>query len=111
MDSYIFMTGAKKPFSDAFMRKKFRHLLKLAKLRYRPPKHLRHTFATLHIAAGENITWVSKMLGHASTQITMSRYNRFIPNLTREDGSAFEQVMEGRMDRKEDREEKKNPRS
>ena len=41
----------------------------------------------------------------------MSRYNRFIPNLTREDGSAFEQVMEGRMDRKEDREEKKNPRS
>lgn len=107
MDSYVFMTSANKPFSEAFMRKKFRHLLKLAKLRHRPPKHLRHTFATLHIAAGENITWVSNMLGHANSHITMKRYNRFIPNLTREDGSAFERVMEGIMDK----EEKKNRRS
>ena len=25
---------------------------------------------------------------------TLKRYNRFVPNLTREDGSAFEEIME-----------------
>lgn len=93
-DSYIFMTGAGKPFSDAFMRNKFRHLLRLAGLKYRPPKQLRHTFATLHIAAGESISWVSKTLGHASVKITLEKYNRFVPNLTHEDGSAFEKIMD-----------------
>ena len=55
---------------------------------------MRHTFATLHIAAKENISWVSKSLGHSSVEITLKRYNRFVPNLTREDGSAFEAIME-----------------
>ena len=54
---------------------------------------MRHTFATLHIAAGENISWVSKMLGHSNVEITLKKYNRFVPNLTREDGSAFEKIM------------------
>jgi hypothetical protein len=27
-------------------------------------------------------------------EITLKRYNRFVPNLTREDGSAFEAIME-----------------
>ena len=88
------MTSANNPFSDAYMRKKFRYLLRLAGLKYRPPKQVRHTFATLHIGAGENITWVSKTLGHASVETTLNRYNRFIPNLTREDGSAFESIMD-----------------
>ena len=93
-DGHIFLTHAGRPFSKAFMRKKFRHLLKLAGLRYRPPAQMRHTFATLHIAAKENISWVSKSLGHSSVEITLKRYNRFVPNLTREDGSAFEAIME-----------------
>jgi len=96
MDGHVFLTHANKPFSDAFMRKKFRHLMKLAGLKYRPPKQMRHTFATLHIAAGENISWVSKTLGHADVQTTLKKYNRFIPNLTREDGSAFETVMDSK---------------
>ena len=93
MDGYVFLTSAHKPWTDAFMRKKFRHLLKLAGLKYRPPKQMRHTFATLHIASGENISWVSRMLGYADVQITLRRYTRYVPNLTREDGSAFERVF------------------
>jgi integrase len=80
-DGYVFLTHANKPFSDAFMRKKFRLLTKLAGMKYRSPKQMRHTFATLHIAAGENITWVSKILGHSSVEITLKKYNRFVPNL------------------------------
>ena len=93
MGKYVFTTNTGRPFSDAFMRKKFRHFLRLAGLAYRPPKQMRHTFATLALAAGENPDWVSKTLGHASPETTWKRYNRFIPNLTRRDGSALEKYM------------------
>ena len=94
MDSYIFMTSKKRPYSDAYLRKRFRHILNLAGLAYRPPKQMRHTFATLSLAAGESITWVSRMLGHSNGQITWKRYNRYIPNLTRDDGSALDRMLE-----------------
>ena len=64
-------------------------LLRRLGLRYRPPYQMRHTFATLAISAGENINWVARMLGHKSPVITLERYNRFVPNLTREDGRAL----------------------
>jgi integrase len=97
-DGYVFLTHANKPFSDAFMRKKFRLLTKLAGMKYRSPKQMRHTFATLHIAAGENITWVSKILGHSSVETTLKKYNRFVPNLTHEDGSAFENIIKSKSE-------------
>lgn len=93
-DSYVFMTSNFRPYSDAYLRNRFRHVLKLAGLAYRPPKQMRHTFATLSLAAGESITWVSRMLGHSSGQITWRRYNRYVPNLTRDDGSALDRMLE-----------------
>lgn len=72
----------------------FRRLLILARLKVRSPNQLRHTFATLHIAAGESISWVSKMLGHRDVQTTLRRYNKYIPNLTHDDGSAFEKAFQ-----------------
>jgi integrase len=50
---------------------------------------MRHTFATLAISTGENINWVARMLGHKSPVVTLERYNRFVPNLTRHDGRAL----------------------
>jgi integrase len=47
---------------------------------------MRHTFATLAISAGENIIWVARMLGHKGPVVTLERYNRSVPNLTRENG-------------------------
>ena len=46
----------------------------------------RRTFATLAIPVGENINWVARMLRHQSPVVTLERYNRYVPNLTREDG-------------------------
>ncbi|MBW2572150.1 MAG: site-specific integrase [Deltaproteobacteria bacterium] len=92
--SFVFLNHHQNQFTAQMMKQKFRHWLKMAGLKRRPPKQMRHTFATLHIAASESITWVSKMLGHADVETTLKRYNRFIPNLTREDGSAFEKIMD-----------------
>ena len=58
-------------------------------IRYRPPYQMRHIFATLAISAGENINWVARMLGHKSPVVTLEKYNRFVPNLTRSDGKAL----------------------
>ena len=74
--------------------RRFKHYLRLSGLTPKPAALMRHTFATLHIAAGENITWVSQMLGHSNVRITFEKYNRFVPNLTRNDGSAFEKALE-----------------
>jgi integrase len=50
---------------------------------------MRHTFATLAVSVGENINWIAGMLGHQSPVITLERYNRLAPNLTRTDGKAL----------------------
>jgi integrase len=95
---YIFLNEVGAPFSQSTFRVKFQTLLRMAGLKQRPPKQMRHTFATLAIAVGENISWVSRMLGHSTVEITLKRYNRFVPNLTRRDGSLLGEKLapEGR---------------
>jgi integrase len=50
----------------------------------------RHTFASWALAAGESPEWVARTLGHVNTSMVFKTYGRYIPNLTRQDGSAFE---------------------
>jgi integrase len=63
-------------------------------LRKRRPYQSRHTAATLWLASGENPEWVARQLGHTTTEMLFRRYSRFIPNLTRTDGSAFQQLLD-----------------
>lgn len=90
---YIFSFKGGNQIRRKLLIKKFKHQLRLAGLKTRTPSQMRHTFATLHIAAGESISWVSMMLGHANVKITLERYNKYIPDLTRDDGSAFEKAL------------------
>lgn len=53
----------------------------------------RHTAATLLMASGENPEWVARQLGHVNTEMLFKVYSRFVPNLTRQDGSAFENLI------------------
>lgn len=53
----------------------------------------RHTAATLWMAAGENPEWIARQLGHINTEMLFKVYSRFVPNLTRRDGSAFENLV------------------
>jgi integrase len=58
-----------------------------AGLKRRDLYNTRHTFATHALASGEDPGWVAKMLGHTTLLMLMTRYYRYIPNLTRQDGS------------------------
>jgi len=41
---------------------------------------MRHTFASLMISSGEDILWVSSMLGHKNSNITLSTYAKYVKN-------------------------------
>ena len=67
--------------------------LRRAGLRYGTMYQTRHTFATVTLASGEDNGWVAKQLGHTSVEMVIRRYHRYIPNLTRKDGSAASQLL------------------
>lgn len=62
-------------------------------LKYRRPYETRHTAATLWLAAGEAPEWIARQMGHSNTKMLFEIYSRFVPNLTRQDGSAFERLL------------------
>ena len=62
-------------------------------LRKRRPYQSRHTAATLWLAAGENPEWIARQMGHTTTEMLFRVYSRYVPNLTRRDGSAFERLL------------------
>ncbi|MDM4771162.1 site-specific integrase [Solimonas sp. SE-A11] len=72
-------------------------LLRHLGLEKRRPYQTRHTCATLWLAAGENPEWVARQLGHANTMMLFKTYSRFVPNLTRRDGSAFDRLVSGAL--------------
>ena len=62
-------------------------------LKRRKPYQTRHTTATLWLEAGENPEWIARQMGHANTRMLFTVYSRFVPNLTRNDGSAFDRLV------------------
>lgn len=75
----------------------WRPLLRHLGLKVRRPYQCRHTAATLWLGAGENPEWIARQLGHTTTEMLFRVYSRYVPNLTRRDGSAFERLLTGVM--------------
>ena len=95
---YVFcnLTGQpldNKNFSDRVWYPLLRHL----GLTARRPYQMRHTAATLWLASGEAPEWVARQLGHTSTEMLFRVYSRYVPNLTRQDGSAMERLLASQM--------------
>jgi hypothetical protein len=49
------------------------------------------------LASGEAPEWIARQLGHANTQMLFTVYSRFVPNLTRRDGSAIDRLLATRF--------------
>ncbi len=63
---------------DQPIRKKWTIILKHAKVRYRRPYQLRHTFASMMISSGENMRWLSNYLGHSDLMTTLRVYAHWL---------------------------------
>ncbi|MBM97049.1 MAG: integrase [Oceanospirillaceae bacterium] len=69
-------------------------LLRYLGLKERRPYQTRHTAATLLLAAGEAPEWIARQMGHTTTEMLFRVYSRYVPNLTRQDGSAFDRLLQ-----------------
>lgn len=69
--------------------------LKRLEIEPRRPYQTRHTAATLWLAAGESPEWIARQMGHSTTKMLFTVYSRYVPNATRNDGSAFENLISG----------------
>ena len=74
-------------------RKVWHPTLRLLGLKARNAYQTRHTAATLWLAAGEAPEWIARQMGHANTTMLFKVYSRYVPNMTRRDGSAFEALI------------------
>ncbi len=83
-------------------------LLRYLNITPRRPYQCRHTAATLWLAAGENPQWIAMQLGHTTTEMLFRVYSRFVPNLTRKDGSAMERLLISKMSGEETPYQNKN---
>jgi len=91
---YVFCTAKGTPYNYSNITNRIWYpTLKKLKLKPRRPYQTRHTAATLWLASGENPEWIAKQMGHTSTKMLFTIYSRFVPNITRMDGTAFESLI------------------
>jgi integrase len=95
---YVFCNQQGKPLDNKnFTDRVWYPLLRNLGLERRRPYQMRHTAATLWLASGEAPEWIARQLGHTSTEMLFRVYSRYVPNLTRQDGSAMERLLASQM--------------
>jgi len=86
---YLFNSWHRKPFTDfaCISKTYWRPVFEKLDIEYRNPYQMRHTFASMMISNGEDILWVSKMLGHTTSAITLTMYARYVENKDKKRGT------------------------
>lgn len=98
-NQFVFCTKSGSPLSHHNVTKRVWYpLLRYLGLRKRRPYQTRHTAATLWLASGESPEWIARQMGHSTTEMLFRVYSRYVPNLTRQDGSAFERLLKQNFD-------------
>ena len=77
---WLFPNDANHPYDKWKAGDAFRRTLKRAGLPHFRLYDLRHTYASLLLAAGAPITYVSAQLGHANPSTTLRHYAKWIPS-------------------------------
>ncbi len=94
LSDFVFCTSKGEPLQNSNVTKRVWYpLLRHLGLRARRPYQTRHTAATLWLAAGESPEWIARQMGHTTTEMLFKVYSRYVPNLTRQDGSAFDRLL------------------
>jgi integrase len=97
---YVFVNSFGRPVSQDKLRILWGRVIRKTDLPYRRMYETRHTFASWALALGETPEWVARTLGHVDTSMVYRTYGRYIPNLTKMDGSAIERKFAETENRK-----------
>ena len=78
-NSYVFLNKDDEHYYDIkrIRDSKWKRLLKECEIEYRTIYQMRHTFATVMIENKEDILWVSNMLGHSDSSMTLQMYAKY----------------------------------
>jgi integrase len=95
LGGYVFLNKNGQPYSRHVDRE-WRTALRKAGIRHRPAYQLRHTFASLCLANGLQPTWVAKMLGHTTAQVTFKHYARFIDDASKANEKRLDEFLKER---------------
>ena len=79
LPDWLFLSRRGELINEDWPRRVFAKVLKRAGLPWHTPYDLRHTFATLHLAKGHPITYVSAQLGHSDPSTTLRWYAHWLP--------------------------------
>ena len=106
LKEYVFCNAADKQLSVHNVTKRVWYpILRYLDLPLRRPYQARHTAATLWLASGEAPEWIARQMGHSSTEMLFKVYSRYVPNLTRQDGSAFAALLSTRLNSEDNQQE------
>jgi len=97
---YVFVNSYGRPILQDKLRELWARVIRTTDLPYRRMYETRHTFASWALALGETPEWVARTLGHVDTSMVYKTYGRYIPNLTKMDGSAIERQFAESENRK-----------
>jgi integrase len=89
----IFVSPVWAPLKQRAVKREFRKLLAIAGIRSVRLYDLRHTAATLAIAAGVSVKVISDQLGHASISFTLERYSHVLPSIRDEAAAKVERLL------------------
>lgn len=92
-DEYIFKNAKGKPYLTSNIDKSWTVILRHAGIPYRKFHCLRHTHATMLLAAGVPILEVAKRLGHSRPSHTLNLYGHAIPGYDSQMPSVVEKVF------------------
>ena len=77
----VFASTIGTPLDERNERREFVDMLKTAKLPVMRIHDLRHSYATILLAAGEHPKVVQETLGHSSVQLTLDTYSHLLPDM------------------------------
>jgi integrase len=91
---YVFTDNKGGPIDkNNWRRRIFNKALEKARLRKIRIHDLRHTYATLRISKGDNISDVSGQLGHHSAKLTLDVYNHWMPGKKKAEVDALDDIF------------------
>jgi integrase len=94
-NSYVFLNQLNEPIYDIkrIRENGWKKTLKACNIEYRTIYQTRHSFATMMLENGEDILWLSNMLGHTDSSMTLSKYAHYVKRKEKKRGQFLDKTF------------------
>ena len=94
-NSYVFLNKSNEAIYDIkrIRNTSWKKILKTCGIKYRTIYQTRHSFATMMLENGEDILWLTSMLGHTDSQTTFNNYTHYVKKKEKKRGAFLNQEL------------------